>query len=122
MDCLEQNMSLIKDIRPGLYNKLEKIFAGKEYSYNNIEETNTKDGNKALVIEKNNTKYRLNSLYKPLKEAEKWASQYEFHNINVCTIMFGMGNCLFIREMLKRLKPDARFTFMSQIYQYLYIS
>lgn len=108
MDCLEQNMSLIKDIRPGLYNKLEKIINEREYSYNNIEEINTKDGNKALLIEKDNTKYRLNSLYKPLKEAEKWADQYEFQNINVSVIMFGMGNGLFVMEMLKRLKPDAK--------------
>ena len=36
MDCLEQNMSLIKGMRPVLYNKLERIFAGKEYSYNKI--------------------------------------------------------------------------------------
>ncbi len=108
MDCLEQNMSLIKGMRPVLYNKLERIFAGKEYSYNNIEETNTKDGNKALVVEKDNTKYRLNSLYRPLTEAKKWADQYEFQNINVSVVMFGIGNGLFIKEMLRRLKSDAK--------------
>lgn len=107
MDCLEQNMSLIEMLRPGLYKKLKEIFDCNKYSYKNIEETETKDNNKALIIEKDNNKYRLNSLYRPLKEAEKWADQYEFQNLDVSVIMFGIGNGLFIREMLKRLRTDA---------------
>lgn len=122
MDCLEQNMALIKGIRPALYVKLEKIFDTGEYSYSNIEETDTKDGNKALVIEKEDKEYRLNSLYRPLKEAEKWADQYEFQNINVSVIMFGIGNGLFIREMLKRLKPDAKvYLYEPEISIFLYV-
>lgn len=107
MSCLEENLSVIKKIRPNLYDKLKEIIDSGGYSYDNIEETNTRDGNKALTIEKDNNKYRLNSIYKPLSEAEKWAGQYEFHNLSISVIMFGMGNCLFVREMLKRLQYDA---------------
>lgn len=107
MSCLEENLSVIKRIRPNLYEKLEEIIDSGGYSYDNIEETSTRDGNKALIIEKDNNKYRLNSIYKPLSEAEKWAGQYEFHNLSVSVMMFGMGNCLFVREMLKRLQYDA---------------
>ena len=107
LDYLEQNISVMKEVRPGLYKKLEEIFDNNVYSYDNIEETDTKDGNKALIIKRNENKYRLNSLYKPLKEAEKWADQYEFHNLSVSVIMFGMGNGLFVKEMLKRLQKDA---------------
>lgn len=122
MDCLEQNMSLIKNIYPDLYIKLKNIFDKKEYSYTNIEETETKDGNKALIVEKDSTKYRLNSLYRPLKEAEKWADQYEFQNINVSVIMFGIGNGLFVKEMLKRLKPDAKvYLYEPDISVFLYV-
>ena len=122
MDCLEQNMSLIKSLRPGLYIELERILDNNEYSYENIEETETKDGNKALVVEKDNNQYRLNSLYRPLKEAEKWADQYEFQNLNISVIMFGIGNCLFIREMLKRLKPDAKvYLYEPDISIFLYV-
>ena len=107
MSCLEENLSVIKKIRPNLYDKLEEIIESGIYSYDNIEETSTRDGNKALIIEKDNNKYRLNSIYKPLSEAEKWAGQYNFNNLSVSVVMFGIGNCLFVREMLKRLQNDA---------------
>ena len=73
MGCLEENISVIKRIRPNLHDKLEEIYEAGEYSYSNIEETDARDGNKALIIENDNNKYRLNSIYKPLSEAEKWA-------------------------------------------------
>lgn len=122
MDCLEQNMSLMKKLRPGLYEELKKIFDSNEYSYNNIEETDTKDGRKALIVEKDGNRYRLNSLYRPLKEVEKWADQYEFHNLNISVLMFGMGNTLFVREMLKRLQSDASvYLFEPDISIFLYV-
>lgn len=71
MGCLEENLYVIKSTRPNLYDKLEEILDAGEYSYNNIEETDARDGNKALIIEKDNNKYRLNSIYKPLIEAKK---------------------------------------------------
>ncbi len=122
MDCLERNMYLIKMFRLGLYGELDSILASGIYSYDNIKELDTRDGNKALVIEKDNNEYRLNSLYKPLKEAEKWADQYEFQNLNISVIMFGTGNGLFISEMLKRLKQDAKvYLYEPDISVFLYI-
>ena len=108
MDYFKQNMSVIEKARPSLYEALEKIFDSKVYSYSNIEEADTRDGNKALIIEKDNNKYRMNSIYKPLAETKKWAEQYEFGNINVSVIMFGMGNGLFVKEMLGKLQSDAK--------------
>lgn len=108
MSYLEKNKSIIKKNRPALYNKLKYILNTDEYPYDNIEEIKTRDGNKALVIEKDETKYRLNSVYRPLSEANKWADQYEFQNLNISVVMFGMGNGLFVCEMLKRLQPDAK--------------
>ena len=55
MDYFKQNMSVIEKARPILYEALEKIFDSKVYSYSNIEEADTRDGNKALIIEKDNT-------------------------------------------------------------------
>lgn len=122
MDYFEQNMSVVKKARPNLYKELESIFDSKVYSYSNIEEADTRDGNKALIIEKNKNKYRMNSIYKPLTEAKKWADQYEFGNINVSVIMFGMGNGLFAKEMLRRLQSDAKvYIFEPEISIFLYV-
>ena len=107
MDYLEKNLSVIKKGRQALYDKLEEILNSNEYLYDNIKETETKDGNKALIIEKDSVKYRLNSIYRPLSEVNKWADQYEFQNLNISVMMFGIGNGLFVLEMLKRLQADA---------------
>lgn len=107
MNYLEKNLSVIREGRQVLYDKLEEILDNDKYLYDNIKETETKDGNKALIIEKDNIEYRLNSIYRPLSEAEKWADQYEFQNLNISVMMFGIGNGLFVHEMLKRLQQDA---------------
>lgn len=122
MNCLEKNLSVMKEGRQALYDKLEDILNSGKYSYDNIEEAETKDGNKALIIEKDNVKYRLNSIYRPLSEANKWADQYEFHNLNISVIMFGMGNGLFVQEMLRRLQSDASvFLYEPDISVFLYV-
>lgn len=108
MGYLEENLSVIEKVRPNLYKEVKKIIDEKKNLYDNIEEIDTKDGNKALVVNKDNNKYRLNSIYRPVSEAEKWADQYEFYSINISVLMFGMGNLLFVREMLRRLQSDAK--------------
>lgn len=117
-----KNLSVIRKGRQALYDKLEEILNSNKYSYDNIEETETRDGNKALTIEKDDTKYRLNSIYRPLSEASKWADQYEFQNLNISVMMFGIGNGLFVREMLKRLQPDAKvYLYEPDISVFLYV-
>lgn len=72
-----------------------------------VESIMARDSNHALVVEKGEEKYRLNSAYRPLEEAKKWAEQYEFQNIGVNIYMFGFGNGIFVRELLNRAKRDA---------------
>ena len=50
---------------------------GKEISEEyKVESFMARDSNHALVVEKGEEKYRLNSAYRPLEEAKKWAEQY----------------------------------------------
>lgn len=72
-----------------------------------VESITARDSNHALVVEKGGEKYRLNSAYRPLEEAKKWAGQYEFQNIGVNIFMFGFGNGIFVRELLHKAKMDA---------------
>lgn len=122
MNYLEKNISVIKNIDLELYEEVIKVLDSEGYKYDNIKEIDTKDNNKALEIEKDGNSYRLNSVYRPLSEAQKWAGQYEFHNLNVSVIMFGMGNGIFVREMLKKLKADAKvFIYEPDISIFLYV-
>lgn len=122
MDYLEKNISVMKNIEFKLYEELIKILDDKEYNYDNVREIDTKDGNKALEIQKDGNNYRFNSIYRPLNEAQRWTSQYEFQNLDISVIMFGMGNCLFVREMLKKLKNDAKvFLYEPDISIFLYV-
>ncbi len=107
MDFLENNLSVMEKNRPIMYEKIKKILDEKEYSFDNIEGLDTKDGNKTLCITKAGQKYRLNSIYRPMQEAEKWADQYEFRNMDISVAMFGIGCSFFLKAMIDRMQPDA---------------
>jgi len=106
MDYLEKNFETLKTVRPFFFEKVKSKY-DEGYSEEGIEELDTRDGHKALCIERNGEKVRLNSLFRPLQEAEKWADQYEYQNLSVPVFMFGVGNGTFLRELLKRLREDA---------------
>ncbi len=73
-----------------------------------IETSIARDGSPVLTVEKGGTTYRLNSMYRPQAEAEKWCDQYAFQNLRMNILMFGMGNGIFVRSMLKRVGTDSK--------------
>ena len=107
MDYTKMNFEMMKKNRPAFYDSVKKAYDNKEFSEEGIEEIVARDGNKALVIERDGKKVRLNSMFRPLQEAEKWADQYSYQNLHVPVFLFGMGNGIFLRELLKRLGNDA---------------
>ena len=112
MGYLEDNLKAL-EFRPNLYKIVKEKIDNDEYDCSYIEEIEARDGNKVLCIDDKGKKVRLNSLYRPIQEAEKWADQFNFNNINVSVIMFGMGNGIFVREIIRRLKKDCIF-FLSE--------
>lgn len=107
MNFLEKNIELIKKFRPGIYEHLNKIITEKKYSFDDFELLDTKRGLKTIEINKFGKRIRLNSLYDPEKEAERWAKQYDFNNIGVSVVMFGIANGVFANIMLKNLDDDS---------------
>lgn len=107
MELLEKNFACIEKYRPSFYKKLKKIYDDKEYSYEGMQTLETREDCTALCVEKDGKTVRLNSAYKPLQEAARWAKQYKFQNLNVSVLMFGIGNGVFVREMLHNLAGDA---------------
>lgn len=111
MDFYENNMNILKEQRTPLYERLQKWEAEKEEEANPLEKiyaTEAKDGNAVLHIVKEGKDVRLNSPYRPEDEAKKWAAQFDFQNLNTYAVMFGMGNLLFVKELLNNMKEDGK--------------
>lgn len=99
----EANMDALQLYRRDIYEKLEKQEKRNfsEIDTCNIEEA--KDGSKILYCSKGDRAYYLNSKYAPLKEAETWAKKCEIKNISQISIVFGMGNGMFVKALLKKI-------------------
>lgn len=103
----DNNRSIIKNNYPEIYAVLNDQSVNKEfYKLDKIELVETRDGTTSISIVLEGDSYRLNSKYHPIEEAKKWAEQYKIRNLDTVISMFGFGNGLFIREIIKRLKND----------------
>lgn len=107
MNYLENNLHYLKKHNLKIYNTIEKIIYRKKYDLEKFEYYSTKDGIGTLAIENNGKKIRLNSLYSPQKEAEKWSQQFNYNNINISVVMFGLANGVFVNELLRKLDDEA---------------
>lgn len=106
-EFLEKNMLLLEQIRPQLYKKIKEYEAEHEYTEDGIKVSESRDGHAILSVDRNGIEVRLNSNYRPIQEAEKWAQQYSFQNMDIKVIMFGLGNGIFLREVQKNLAADG---------------
>lgn len=81
----------------------------------------SRDNNCYLVYEYDaNDIYRLNSTYRPIDEAKKWASQYKITKKLSVIYMFGLGNGYFARELKKNLLPESRLIIIEPSYDIFY--
>lgn len=103
MNYYELNMECIRENRHNLYKKLETVELASFKKLEDIQSVDTKDGKKALKIKYKSIEYRLNSIYRPVEEAEKWVEQYQFQNLNTIISMFGFGNGVFARTIMKKM-------------------
>lgn len=103
----EINMECIKEKNMDMHNQLEKFdLSSSSNTIDEIHSVFTKDNEKAIIINNKGLEYRLNSLYRPGEEAKRWAEQYKFQNMNNVISMFGFGNGIFIREIVKKMDEN----------------
>lgn len=100
---LSSNGAVLEKRYPAAYAQMMKKEAGLP-----VEWVDARDGSTALIVQKDDEKIRLNSTYQPVREAAKWAEQYDYKNLKTNIFMFGMGNGIFVREILSRMRPDAK--------------
>ncbi len=109
MNLYDENLRMIQKYKPSLYDDIRKMEAEEQDEvFTSIEMIKTREGHDGLLIEVNKEKYRLNSSYYPLEEAKKWVDQYEFQNLGIVVSMFGFGNGIIVREILKHLDSDGK--------------
>ena len=107
MGYLEKNIDCIKENRPDLYDRVKEVLEKEKYNPEKFEVIDTRDGDKAIQINEAGKTIRLNSLYSPKKEAERWVKQYKFDNIDVSVLMFGLANGAFANAIMNKMKDDA---------------
>lgn len=107
MNLLEKNLEKLQEYKIKLYDKVIQIIEKKQYDFSKFKTIGTKNGQKTIEIQYGEKKIRLNSLYNPELEAKCYAKKYNFNNLDVPLLMFGMGNGIFTREMLYNLQKDS---------------
>ncbi len=104
MSFYQRNMKEIERSKSYLCNRLqEEASHTKPNQLEQIEILPTLDGDSTLIIKYQDKPYRLNSQYSPSHEAERWVKQFEMKNIGIVVTMFGLGNGVFARELLRKL-------------------
>lgn len=104
MNYFEKNMECMAKSKRYLFNKIEE--ANLEDTSNRLDDIDslpTRTKEKALVLTFHGETYRLNSRFSPEDEARIWAEQFSFHNLDNIVSMFGFGNGIFARTMMKRM-------------------
>lgn len=108
MTCYESNVNCIKKNNDILYQSICIYDVHETCNGIIVKSVDTRDGNKALLVEKEDQSYRLNSVYNPIAEAKKWIDQYEFLDLNIVVAMFGLGNGIFLREIINKIGRQDR--------------
>lgn len=106
MNYLNINLNNIERYRPYLYAKIIEKINLNAYSFNRFNLLEARDGEKIVEIKIDNRKVRLNSLYSPKREVERWLEQFDFNNLNVSVIMFGIANGIFAKLLLQSLRKN----------------
>lgn len=110
MDYYQNNIKLLQEYRTPFYDLYEKAAqdAAWKYPCEEIISQEAKDGSVILCVRREGKTVRLNSPYRPVEEAQKWAAQFSGDNMHVNAMLFGLGNGMFARALLQRLQKDAK--------------
>ncbi len=109
MNIIESNINALKECASSIYDNNIKEIEMYDTDNNSVcSVCEAKDGSMYMQYKKDEKVIRLNSNYSPLREAAKWAEQYDFSkNAHINIVMFGLGNGYFVRELLKKISDNS---------------
>lgn len=102
MNNFQINMESLKMNRPSLYDAVNNY--KNESTTLQISTQETISNEQALFVQTKDKSYRVNSIYSPSFEADVWADQFKVQELNNHILMFGLGNGVFLRSIMKRLQ------------------
>lgn len=106
---LQENEKALANYRPNFLEQIQKISIDEiEGNGDRVELTQARDGNSVLLMEREGQIHRLNSAFRPVQEADRWAAQYNFDHLENIALLFGMGNGIFARSILQFLKKSDK--------------
>lgn len=110
MDYYQKNLELLKEYRTPFYDLYMEAMEKSEQVYpcEEISVQEARDGSPIFHVCREGQSVRLNSPYRPIQEAERWASQFSGDNILVNAMLFGFGNGMFAEALLHKLQKDAK--------------
>lgn len=109
MNYYDKNVEVMKAYKGDLYKRI-MVFNRNDY-HDNIYRVNfieAKDGTPVPVLSSEGREFRLNSSYRPLSEAARWAAQYEDRGELAVFVMFGLGSGMFTAELFQFLGNNNR--------------
>lgn len=85
----------------------DKVLVKEEGGEEEVWSASARDGSLVLYMKRNGKEYRVNSAFRPIDEAKRWASKFEIKGYEARVIMFGFGNGYLIRELMEKFLPDT---------------
>lgn len=106
---LQENRKVLANYRPNFLEQIEKVLKeGVKEGRDRVQFSQARDGSSILTLEREGEGYRLNSAFRPVQEAERWVTQFNLDYLENIILMFGMGNGIFVKSLLKRLGNDDK--------------
>lgn len=109
MNFYDKNMQCLKEHRLELFHSINGV--DPKQTSNRLDEIKSitaRNGEETLIIKFQSEEYRLNSLYNPSQEVERWVDQFHFGNISNLIVMYGFGNGIFARTLLNKMGDNYK--------------
>ncbi len=106
MAFYEKNLDIIKRYRSEIYDEIinyQQVNSINSFDIK-INSVETLDNINTIIIEKDKYIYRLNSIYRPIKEAITWSDSLDLKDILKVISIYGFGNGLYVSKLLEKLE------------------
>lgn len=105
-NILQNNINSLTDENEDI----RTFFRGKNIHQNSkdlVVGTEVIEGRKILFVQKDDKVYQLDSLYSEKLILDKWYNQFDNQNYRSRYLLFGFGNGMYVRKLLRHIGPDA---------------